>query len=103
MDAGRSTLADWLKNRAQIESWCTKMVSNARLVGRNGDMKTVGNHKLNDALFCWFTQVCRKGSPICGPVLREKAMFLNKAVGRDQNFAASLRWLDRWKKWHGVR
>lgn len=34
LDVGRSTLADWIKNRAQIESWCTKMASNAGLAGK---------------------------------------------------------------------
>ena len=30
-------------------------------------------------------------------------MSLNKAIGEDQNFSASLGWLDRWKKRHGVQ
>lgn len=102
LDVGRSTLADWIKNRAQIESWCTKMASNTGLAGRS-TMKPAENHKLDDALFYWFTQVREKGSPISGPILQEKAMSLNKEMGGDQNFAASLGWLDRWKKRHGVR
>ena len=61
-------------------------------------MMPVENHKQGDALFYWLTQVCEKRSLIMEPVLQEKGMSLNKVMGRDQNFAASLEWLDQWKK-----
>ena len=90
LDVGSSALGDWIKNRARIESWYTRMASNAGLAARS-TMKPAENYKLDDALFYWFTQVCEKGSPISGFVLQGKAMSLNKAMGGDRNFAASLR------------
>ena len=92
LDVGRLKLADWIKNRAQIELWCMKMASNTGSAGRS-TMKPTKNHKLDDAVFDWFTPVHKKGSPISGPVLQEKVMSLNKTMRGDKYFADSLRWL----------
>ena len=67
------------------------MASNAGLAGRS-TMKPTENHRLDDALYYWFTQVGEIGSPISGPVHQEKVMLLNKAMGGNQNFAPSLGW-----------
>lgn len=53
--------------------------------------------------FCG-TQQKARGMPISGPSLQEKALTFQKEFGdREQDFTASLGWLDRWKKRYGVR
>ena len=84
-DVGRLILADWIESDAQIESWCTKMTSNTGLAGRS-TMKLAGNHKLDDALFLWFTLVYKKRSPISAPVLQEKGNACKQSNDRRSKF-----------------
>ncbi|GFW22884.1 jerky protein homolog-like [Trichonephila clavipes] len=44
-----------------------------------------------------------KRNPLSGPIIQEKAIQLNKLMNGDASFSASIGWLDRWKKRHGVR
>ncbi|GFT38174.1 uncharacterized protein TNCV_4052591 [Trichonephila clavipes] len=45
----------------------------------------------------------QRGPPFSGPIIQEKAIQLNKLMNGDASFSASIGWLDRWKKRHGVR
>ncbi|XP_060845640.1 jerky protein homolog-like [Rhopalosiphum padi] len=51
----------------------------------------------------WFCQERRKGTPISGPIIKEKAIALHKKLEAGSEFTASEGWIDRWKTRHGVR
>lgn len=99
---GPTTVGDWKKNRCQIEDFCAKMVTKDSL-GNRATIKKAKNETLDEALFMWFQQWREGGVPISGPILKEKALSLNKKLGGDPSFSASIGWLSRWKERHGVR
>jgi hypothetical protein len=67
-------------------------------------MKKGEYEKTSEALFLWFTQMREKGSPISGPILQAKALEFHKHFKEgEEEFTASVGWLDRWKKSFGVR
>jgi hypothetical protein len=56
---------------------------------------------LDEALWIWFCQERRKGTPILGPIIKEKALILiRKMRVSNEEFTASEGWLNRWKKRH---
>ena len=65
----------------------------------------VGNyHKMEVALYTWFTQEGSRGTPLSGPLLVEQALFYDHEInGETSEFKASLGWLDRFKQRHGIR
>ena len=68
-------------------------------------MKSSADEKLDKALFTWFTQERHRGTPLSGPIVKEKAMWFHQQLHTDvsQTFSASEGWLHRWKKRHGIR
>jgi hypothetical protein len=57
----------------------------------------------DEALWIWFCQERRKGAPISGPIIKEKALILIREMGGlNEEFAASKVWLNRWKKRRGI-
>ena len=65
-------------------------------------LKKVKNELVEDALWLWFIQERRRGTPINGPILKEKALILHSKFQQGEAFVASEGWLSRWKKRHGV-
>ncbi|GFT63331.1 jerky protein homolog-like [Trichonephila clavipes] len=59
--------------------------------------------KVDNAVHIWFTQKDKEEPPLNGPIIQEKAIQLNKLMNGDASFSASIGWLDRWNKRHGVR
>ncbi|KAL4127580.1 hypothetical protein QTP88_011747 [Uroleucon formosanum] len=60
--------------------------------------KRAGKEEVVDkALKEWFLQVRKKDARINGPLLRQKAEDLAKKMGKD-DFVATERWFQRWKK-----
>lgn len=57
---------------------------------------------LDNTLWMWFCQERRKGTPISGPIIKEKAIALHKKLEAGSEFTASESWIDRWKTHHGV-
>ncbi|XP_017763087.1 PREDICTED: jerky protein homolog-like [Eufriesea mexicana] len=102
LGVGTSTVSDWKKNRKEIEDFCAKMVSRDSL-GNRGTIKKAKNVTLDDALYVWYIQERENGVPVSGPILRKKALSLNKKLGGDPTFTASVGWLGRWKARHGIR
>ena len=102
LGVGASTVSDWKKNRKEIEEFCAKMVSRDCL-GNRGTIKKAKNVTLDDALYVWYIQERENSVPVSGPILREKALSLNKKLGGDPTFTASVGWLGRWKARHGIR
>lgn len=104
LGVGRSTIGDWKKKRADIESWCLKRVCTDSLKERK-NMKESEFLEVSEALYLWFRQQREKGTPMSGPILQEKALQLYEKLKKDSEitFGASIGWLDRWKKRYGVR
>ncbi|XP_017790206.1 PREDICTED: jerky protein homolog-like [Habropoda laboriosa] len=102
LGVGTSTVSDWKKNRKEIEDFCAKMVSRDSL-GNRGTIKKAKNVRLDDALYVWYIKERENGIPVSGPILRKKALTLNKKVGGDPTFTASVGWLGRWKARHGIK
>lgn len=102
LGVGISTVSDWKKNRKEIEDFCAKMVSRDSL-GNRGTIKKAKNVTLDDALYMWYIQELENGIPMSGPTLRKKALSLNKKLGGDPTFTASVGWLGRWKARHGIK
>ncbi|KAF2900123.1 hypothetical protein ILUMI_06064 [Ignelater luminosus] len=89
-------------NRKGIESYTVAIDSENALRNR----KTLRKPKLellDNTLWMWFCQERRKGTPISGPIIKEKAIALHKKVEAESEFAVSEGWIDRWKTRHGVR
>ena len=90
------------KNRTHIEDFCAKMVTKDSL-GNRSTTRKAKNESLDDALFLWFTQEREHGVLISVPIIQEKALSLNRKLGGDPLFTASVGWLGRWKDRHGIR
>ncbi|XP_054256871.1 jerky protein homolog-like [Macrosteles quadrilineatus] len=101
LGVGKSTVNDWRQNRKSIEDFCTQIESEKALSSRC-TLKKPKNELVNDALWVWFMQERRRGTPISGPILKEKAVILHGKLGEEGEFVASEGWLSRWKKRHGV-
>ena len=61
------------------------------------------NDKLEELLFHWFKQKRSLGICITGPLLKEKALFLNKQLDGPITFKASQGWLTKFKNRFGIR
>lgn len=101
---GVTTIKDWKKNRRNIESYAMTVEGEEALK----NIKMLKKPKfdvLDDALWIWFCQERRKGTPLSGPIIKEKAAILHKKIVGDEgeNFRASEGWLHRWKRRHGIR
>lgn len=100
---GEVTVGDWRRNRDKIEKFASEKCSDKSSNERKS-MKKAEYEKTSEALFLWFCQQRNKGCPISGPILQEKALhFRNELQEGEEDFTASIGWLDRWKKRYGVR
>ena len=67
-------------------------------------MKTYTLEDLDKAFYTWFVQKRNGGTPLSGPILKEKALWFHVQLCADENaITASDGWLTRWKQRHGVR
>lgn len=98
---GKSTICDWRKNRLKLERFCT--VSAEKTLQHRQTAKQSLYDKVDEALFVWFTQERERGTSLSGPIVQEKALYLNKLLNGDKSFSASTGWFDRWKERHGIR
>ena len=102
LNVGVTTIKDWRKNRKDIES-CTVTVEGEKALKSRKTLKKPKLELLDNALWIWFCQERRKGTPLSGPIVKEKALILHKKLEVEGEFTASEGWLDRWKTRHGVR
>ena len=110
LGVGEVTVGDWRRKRVQIEEWVSQraqMTGNKEIKTVSKKRKTMKNseyEQTSKALFLWFQQMREKGSPLSGPMLQSKALqFFNRFKDGEEEFTASIGWLDRWKKRYGVR
>ncbi|KAJ4428441.1 hypothetical protein ANN_24478 [Periplaneta americana] len=94
----RCTIHDWKRNRATLEEYCASTSSN----DKRRTLKQPSVFKYDKDLFLWFREQRRKGTPISGPILKEKVLDILKKHGGD-NFSASDGWLSMWREKYGVR
>lgn len=100
---GITTIKDWRKNRKDLESFCLT-VEGEKAVKNRRTLKKPKLEVLDDAVWVWFCQERCKGTPLSGPIIKEKAFQLHKKLGGDESDStASEGWLHRWKNRHGVR
>lgn len=102
LNVGVTTIKDWRKNRKDIESY-TVTIDGENALKKRKTLKKPKLELLDNALWMWFCQERRKGTPISGPIIKEKAIALHKKLEAESEFAASEGWIDRWKTRHGVR
>lgn len=100
-NVGKSTVNDWRRNRKCIETFCTQIEAE-KVLSTRCTLKKPKLEQVDDALWLWFMQERRRGTPINGPILKEKAIILHAKLGGKDTFTASDGWLSRWKKRHGV-
>ena len=101
LGVGKSTVNDWRRNRNSLQDYCMQVESQKVLKSRCTIRKPT-NEIVDDALWVWFVQQRRKGTPISGPILKEKALCFHKKLENQAEFVASDGWLSRWKKRHGT-
>lgn len=102
LNVGVTTIKDWRKNRKSFETFTITIDGENALKNRK-TLKKPKLELLDGTLWMWFCQERRKGTPISGPILKEKALVLHKKLEAGSEFAASEGWIDRWKTRHGVR
>ncbi|XP_054737670.1 jerky protein homolog-like [Anastrepha obliqua] len=98
---GKSTVNDWRRDRRSIEEFCSKMEFDRNLGSRCTRKKPICE-VIDEALWIWFLQERRRGTPIGGPILKEKALAIHQKINIGGDFVASDGWLNRWKKRHGI-
>ncbi|XP_053949417.1 jerky protein homolog-like [Anastrepha ludens] len=100
-NVGKSTVNDWRRDRRSIEEFCSKMEFDRNLGSRCTRKKPICE-VVDEALWIWFLQERRRGTPIGGPILKEKALTIHQKNNIEGDFVASDGWLNRWKKRHGI-
>lgn len=79
-DVGKkSTINDGRRNRRSIEDMCSKIESEKSLAVRCTNKKPVCDI-VDEALWMWFVQERRRGTPISGPILIEKALVIHGKI-----------------------
>uniref|UniRef100_A0A1B6JVI3 HTH CENPB-type domain-containing protein n=1 Tax=Homalodisca liturata TaxID=320908 RepID=A0A1B6JVI3_9HEMI len=101
LNVGKSTVNDWRRNRKSIEGFCTQ-IDTEKVLEKRCTLRKAKHELVEDALWLWFVQERRRGTPLSGPILKEKAMILHSKLQPEEAFVASDGWLSRWKKRHGV-
>lgn len=103
LGVGVTTVKDWRKNRKDIETYSMTVETEDALKNRKM-LKKPKLELVDEALWVWFCQERRKGTPLSGPLVKEKAVKLFEKLGGDvETFQASEGWFHRWKLRHGIR
>lgn len=81
------------------------MVDDVKALKNRKTLKKPKLELLDNALWTWFCQKRRKGTPLSGLIIKEKALILHKKLEvEDQfTFTASEVWLDRRQTRHDIR
>uniref|UniRef100_H3A7H0 HTH CENPB-type domain-containing protein n=1 Tax=Latimeria chalumnae TaxID=7897 RepID=H3A7H0_LATCH len=100
---GNSTVCDIRKAGDKLRNFAAAMGSSVRVEKRK-TMHVNHDEALDKAVYMWFVQNRMKGTPISGPILKEKAKHFHRDLnGEEAGFTASDGWLNRFKHWHGIR
>lgn len=101
LKVGETTVRNWRKNRVNLQEYSIQLDSDETLKLRRS-MKKPKLEILDDALWVWFMQERRRGTPLSGPLIKEKAILLHEKMKTNEEFTASDGWLTRWKQRHGI-
>ena len=98
---GKSTITDIKSAKSKLREF-TFGTENSTMDRHT--MKTCTLEDLDKALYTWFVQERNRGTPLSGPILKEKALWFHaRLYADDKAFTASDGWLTRWNQRHGVR
>lgn len=92
LNVGKSTVNDWRRNRESLQDFCTQVETDKALTDRR-TLKKPTNELVDDALWLWFMQERRRGTPISGPILKENAIFFHSKLEESTKFTAGEGWL----------
>lgn len=103
----KSTISDIKKNKQKILSFIDRIevIGHGRSAKKRKTLKTGVYDDVEKATYLWFLQERSRGTPISGPIVREKALqFYHQLHGEGSDkFKASPGWLDNFKRRHGIR
>jgi len=91
-----STFYDWKKNQEKISTYSQKFGSTKRACNRLVQER-------DEAVITWLPGALKKGVPAAGPVLKQKAVEVNKQYGDPTKFSGSNGWLHKFKKRQQIR
>lgn len=93
----RTTLQGWIKDRQKIVDG----VQTGSFTNATKRMRTAEHPEVETALTKWMAQARERGWAVSGPILKEKAESLAKAMGIP-DFVCSEGWLHRYKQRHDI-
>ena len=93
----KQKLSGWSKEKNKIYSEVEKNKTSAKRVR----MRVCLIENLDKAFYMWLLNTRHQNIPVSGTIFKVKALHFAKELGCD-NFQASDRWLDRWKKRNNV-
>lgn len=94
LNVGITTIKDWRKNWKDIESY-TMTIGGEKARKNRKTLKKLKLERLHSALWIWFNQKRRKGTPISGLIIKEKAIILHKKLEVGTEFIANEGWINR--------
>jgi hypothetical protein len=97
-----STLYDIRNQKDELFKFASESESSNNIHQRRS-MKRPKFEKLDDVLYVWFLERRRKGMPISGPMLIEKAREFHTNLNISEHCNFSIGWLTRFKIRHGIR
>lgn len=92
-----SSLSTILKNKDKL---LTSVTDNASSIKRK-KLRTCTFEDIDEAMLKWVFAARGRNLPLSGPILREKAKQFAEALGHGE-FEASVGWLEKFKKRHGI-
>ena len=96
-----STIRGWKKEEEKLRTLVQDLEADEGLKRKRA--RTANDADLDSAVHQWFVQARAEGVPISGSVIQFQATQFNKRLnGEDSDFKASIGWLDRFKKRHGI-
>lgn len=101
---GKSTVHDIVKQKQSLREFIAEREREGGCSRKK--MRMSDDCALDKAVYFWFIQERSKGTPVSGPLIREKARMLHKVMYQeapDDAFKASPGWLHRFKQRHGIR
>lgn len=102
---GRTTVADIKRDADKIANHVLEMEQNDCVFKyrKNKSMKVSKYKQVNIRVFKWCLQQRDNGIPLSGPAIAQAAIDINKEIGGDPKFRASVGWLDRFKTRYGIK
>lgn len=97
---GKSTISDLKIKKNQIVDF---LASTLKGSGKRQTLKCSDNPAVESAIYTWFIQEKNRNTPLNGDIICEKAKFFYKQITQKDDFKASVGWLDKFKKRHGIR